>query len=221
MDTISLETGKREEGVSAAQLRKQDTVPCVVYGFEVENTSLQCDHNTLLKAYMKAGENTVVELDAAGKKVPVLFHSIDFHPVTEKILHVDFYAVNMKQDIEANIPVNFTGEAPAVKDLGGVLVTVLDNITVRCLPADLPHSIEVDISSLENFGDTIVVANDTIPDKVTLVTEEDATLATAQEPRRAAEPDPADGEEGEEGTEDSDNVVTGDGDENADSDKEG
>lgn len=200
MDTVALSVQARDAEKAAKQLRNEDIVPCVLYGNDVENSSFQCDHNELFKAYAKAGESTIVDLDANGKKVPVLFHSIDFHPVSDKIMHVDFYAVDMKKEIEAQVPVHFIGEAPAVKDLGGVLLTVIDHVAVRCLPANLPHSLDVDISKLETFADSLHISDIVVTGDVSIQADEEQVIATVQEPRRA-EPEPTEegGEEGEEG----------------------
>lgn len=203
METIALPAQNRDLDRTNSALRSDDLVPCVVYGNKVENTSIMCDYNTLYRAYAKAGESTVIDLDIEGKNVPVLVQSIDFHPVSDRILHVDFYAVDMNKKIQADIPLHFVGEAPAVKDMGGVLVTVRDTLTVECLPKDLPHAIEVDISSLVDFDTALHVSDIAIPANVELITEPERTLATVQQPRAAVEEEEADAEaaEGEEGAE--------------------
>jgi large subunit ribosomal protein L25 len=170
-----------------------------LYGNDVENTQLQCDHKELLKTYAQAGESTLVELDIAGKKVPVLIHAIDFAPVSDRITHVDFYAVNMKKEVEAHVPMHFDGESPAVKELGGVLVHSLDHIWVRCLPANLPHELHADISSLKEFGDQLTIADIKVPAGVTINEESDQVIASVQEPRRIEEETPAEPAEGAEG----------------------
>jgi large subunit ribosomal protein L25 len=203
MQMISLATQARDKAQTPRALRRAELVPCVLYGNSVENLQLQCNHKELLKAYTQAGESTLVELDANGKKVPVLFHAIAFGPVSDRIIHVDFYAVNMKKEIEAHIPVHFTGESPAVKDLGAVLVTSMDHLWVRCLPADLPHELTADVSSLKEFGDHLTVAAVQVPDRVKIEEELTSVIASVQEPRRIEEetPAPAEGEVPAEGAE--------------------
>ena len=198
MKMVPLSVQKRSPEARAAALRQEGIVPCVLYGNDTESTSLQVDHGPLYKAYVKAGESTLVELDTGEQKVPTLFHAVDLHPVSDKILHVDFYAVDMKKEVEAKVPVEFVGEAPAVKELGGVLVMTFDHVTVRCLPTKLPHNLEVDISGIAEFGDHVTVANLNVEEGVEILEEEDTVLASAQEPRQA-EPEPT--EETEEGTE--------------------
>ncbi len=122
-----------------------------------------------MKAYVQAGESTLVELDMDGKKLPVLFHRIDFDPVSDRIAHVDFYAVNMKEELEAPVSIRFEGESPAVKDLSAIIVTALDTVTVRCLPTNLPQNLSVDLSKLTEFGATLTIADITLPTMVMLL----------------------------------------------------
>ena len=202
METVALSAQARAQDAVAKLLRKDGIVPCVLYGNDVENVSLQCDHNELFRAYAKAGSSTLIDLAIDGDKtVPVLVHAIDFHPVQEQITHVDFYAVDMKKEIETEVPVHCVGESPAIKDLGGLLVTSLDRVTVRCLPANLPHALDVDISGITEFGMNVTVADIAVPEGVAITAEESAVLASVQEPRRVEVEEVTEGEEGEEGAE--------------------
>ncbi len=172
-------------------------MPAVVYG-NVENTQVECDENVLLKAYIQAGESTLVELDIAGKKVPVLFHTVEFDPVSDRLAHVDFYAVNMKEELETSVQVRFEDEAPAVKELSAIIVTALDTVTVRCLPSNLPHDLPVSLSKLVDFDSTLTVADIKVPQGVTILEEPDTVLAIAQQPREEEKEEvaaaPAEGE---------------------------
>lgn len=182
MDMVSLSTASRSTDVSARQLRRTGVVPCVVYGNKTENISFQCEIVPLTKAYTRAGESTLVELDVNGKKVPVLFHDVKFDPVTDVISHVDFYAVDMNKEVEADVSIHFEGESAAVKE-GGILVTALDSITVRCLPKNLPHNLPVDLSKLVDMESQLTVADIVVPNGVTLLSEPDTVIALVQEPR--------------------------------------
>ena len=203
MKMIALKAEAKAGDATAKNLRRESRVPCVLYGNDVENTQLTCDYSEIYRAYAQAGESVLVELDAAGKNVPVLFHAVQFEPVSDKIVHVDFYAVDMKKEIEARVPLHFTGESEAVKSLGGVLVTVMDHVTVKCLPGDLPQDLEVSIEGLKEFSDELNVADLTVPSGVTIVDSPDARIATVQEPRReeTTVEAVAEGEEAAEGAE--------------------
>ncbi len=182
MNMVSLTTAPRQTDISARNLRRGGTVPCVVYGNKTENVSFQCEIVALTKAYTKAGESTLVELDLEGKKVPVLFHEVKFDPMSDVISHVDFYAVDMNKEVEADVTIHFEGESLAVKE-GGILVTAIDAIAVRCLPKNLPHNLPVDLSKLVAMDSQLTVADLVVPAGVTLLLEPDTVIALVQEPR--------------------------------------
>lgn len=197
---ISLQTEARPEN-QAKFIRSEGKVPCVLYGNDVEHTQLTCDYSELYRTYAKAGESVLVELDIAGKKVPVLFHELQFEPVSDAIVHVDFFAVDMKKEIEARVPLHFEGESPAVKELGGVLVSVMDHVSVKCLPTALPSHLEVNIEKLESFTDSIIVSDIVIPSGVTISDDSESMIATVQEPRKEVELEPEAAVEGAEDAE--------------------
>jgi large subunit ribosomal protein L25 len=196
---VPLKAAARSSEVSAKQLLRKGVVPGVVYGNKTENTSIQCDMNALRKAFIQAGESTLVELEMDDKKVPVLFHAVQFDPMYDTLRHVDFYAVDMNKEVEAAIPLHFEGEAPAVKDHAAVLIKAIDHVNVRCLPANLPHHLPVQLDSLTEFGSSITAGQLSMPAGVTLLDAPETVLMVAQEPREeevAAAPAPVAGEAG-------------------------
>lgn len=199
MQTISLNTQAVAEGSSAKTIRAEGKVPCILYGNDVDHAQFMCDYSELFRVYAKAGESVLVDLDVNGKKVPSLFHEVQFEPVSDKIIHVDFYAVDMKKEIEARVPLHFTGESEAVNG-GGVLVTVNDHLTVKCLPTNLPSYLEVSLEKLVDFSAALLVSDVALPEGVVVVEEPDTMVATVQEPRQESEPEAA-AEEGGEGAE--------------------
>lgn len=192
MDMVKLSASARDPKVKPQNLRRQGLVPCVVYGSS-ETLTLQCPRNPLHKAFVQAGESTLVELEVGGKKIPVLFKEIQFDPVTSSEVHVDFFAVNMKKEIEAHVPLRIEGESLAVKDLQAILVIAHDHVTVRCLPADLPHELPISIASLKEFHDVLTLKDLAIPKGVTVMDPPETVLVTVQEPRKEEEiaPPPA------------------------------
>ncbi len=196
MDMVPLSVSARNEQKTAKQLRAEGQVPCVVYGNGIDNLQVQAGAKDLHKTFQKAGESTLVELDVSGKKIPVLFKDISFHPVSGLELHADFYAVNMKEEIETLVPIHFEGESPAVKTLSAILVVTQDEVTVRCLPANLPHQLTVNLEKIANFGDALTIADIAVPKDVTIVDDPESVIATAQEPRKEEEvaPTPVEGE---------------------------
>lgn len=180
---IPLQASARDPKTKPSAMRQKGNVPGVVYGFGVKELQIQCDEMALHKAFVKAGESTIVELELDGKKVPVLFKEIQFDAITDREIHADFYAVNMKAEIETLVPLHIEGESLAVKDLGGVIVTAHDHVRVRCLPSDLPHSLTVNISSLTGFHMSITVQDLQIPKGVKVMDAPETVLVTVQEPR--------------------------------------
>ncbi len=191
MDMIPLTATARDLTVKPNVLRRANQVPCVVYGSVDKNLVIQCEEKSLHKAFVKAGESSLLELDVGSKKIPVLIKAITFDPVTDRETHVDFYAVNMKEEIEAPVRVHVTGESLAVKAEGGVLVMTHDTVHVRCLPADLPRELTIDISVLAAFGDAVTVKDIKLPKGVSITESPDTMVATVQEPRKEEEITPA------------------------------
>lgn len=189
MDMVPLKATARSLDRAAKEVRTRGSVPCVLYG-NTKHTTLQCAVNELAKVYVKAGENTLVDLDLDGKKVPVLFHALQFHPVSGRISHVDFYAVDLKKEIEAPVPLRLTGESPAVKEFSAVIITVQSHVTVRCLPMDLPHDIEASLAELKELHSALTVADLAIPRGVKVTDAPEIVLVIAQEQRKEEEVQP-------------------------------
>ncbi len=180
---IVLAVNARDAKEKANAIRLAGSVPGVIYG-GIVHTCVKCSAKELKSVYVKAGENTLVEVDLDGKKVPCLIHAISFHPVSDKIESVDLYAVDMTKKVTAHVPVILKGESPAVKTQGGVLVTVHSQVEVSCLPADLPNSFVIDIAVLENFRDSVTVAKLVLPKGVTIKNPPETVIVTVQEPRK-------------------------------------
>lgn len=183
MAMIALQASARTKDAHVKQARRLGQIPGIIYGNKADNILVQCEEISLKKAYMKAGESTLVELALGEKKLPVLFHAVDFDPVSDRFIHVDFYAVDMKKNVTAEVHIRFEGESPAVKEHGAILVTALHEVQVECLPADLPHDLAIDIAGLKEFHDTLTVANIIVPKGVKILTPAESVIAIAQQPR--------------------------------------
>jgi large subunit ribosomal protein L25 len=170
-------------GKKADKLRSQDLIPAVMYGNKIAAQNLAVNYNEFKKVYSKAGESALVSLEVEGKKLNVLIHDIQLAPMSGKVSHIDFFQVNMKEEVETEIPLEFVGEAAAVKALGGVLVKAMDAIAVKCLPADLPEKYVIDISTLATFDDVIAVKDLKISDKVEIMIDGETVIAMVSAPR--------------------------------------
>ena len=189
MQIVSLKVENRDNSLKAAQVREQGMIPGECYGSGKDNASIQMDYQSFRKAYIQAGDNTIIELDIAGTKHPVLVQHVQFDPILDTIKHVDFKFVDMKVEVVANIPVHLVGEAPAVKNMGGTLVQNLHELEVKCLPSDLPQEFEIDVTVLEDFHSAIHVSDVAISDKVEILNSLEQTIATVSAPRVEEEPE--------------------------------
>jgi large subunit ribosomal protein L25 len=165
-------------GKKVKNLRAEGKVPGTVYGPKFESTNVVVDAKELRKAYKELGLTNFADVEIDGAKpVKVLIKEITIHPIKDNIEDVSFYAVDEDRKLTVAVPVIIHGEAPAVKLNLGFLMQQLNTITVHCLPKDLPHSIEVNINSLEKPGDSISVGSISLPENVELNSNMEATSA--------------------------------------------
>lgn len=183
-------SSRKAAGKKVKLLRRQGRIPGVLYGYKVENQPIECQEQEFHKIFVKAGESTIVDLSLDKRKIPVLIHQIAMDPVSGKYAHVDFLALDLTKEVTTRVPLRTTGEAPGAKELGGILIHQREALTVRCLPKDLPHVIDVDISSLKNFHDTVTVSGLTLPLNVKVEENPDEILVSLQPPRKEEEETP-------------------------------
>ncbi len=184
---ISLLAHKRSEKDKPKALKRQGLVPAVVYGPKTKPISVAVSANDALKAYQEAGTSHLIDLKLGKKTRKVLIYDVQFDPITDAIIHMDFYAVRMDQPIRAEIPLEFVGEAPAVKDKGGVLLTEKDSVEVECLPQDLIDEIKVDLGALKEIHDAIKVEDLEVPKTIKILDDKEVVVATVQPPRSEEE----------------------------------
>lgn len=156
---FSLEATARNIKNRPDGLRRKGVLPAVFYGGKKEATPVAIDMAAFKKVWKGAGESTLISLSTPSGKIDTLLHDVQLDPVTGEPLHADFYVVDKDVAIEVDVPLEFVGVSPAVKDLGGILVKVLHDIGVKTLPGSIPHGIEVDISKLATLDDVITVAD--------------------------------------------------------------
>jgi large subunit ribosomal protein L25 len=144
---------------SARDTRLEGLIPGVVYGNKVDPVSISLNYSDFLRTYRKSGTASLIDLDIDGKKTKILVHDVNIHPTKMTIEHVDLYVVNLKEATIVEVPLVFVGEPPAVKNLGGIFTKEHESIEIRCLPTEIPHDIEVDISSIENLHEHITIAD--------------------------------------------------------------
>ena len=164
------------------ELRKARHVPATIYGPEIKPISITVEYNPFEKAFHVAGESSLVEIDVAGSKHSVLVKAVQTHPVSGRYTHVDFYAVSMKKELEADAELEFVGESAAVKHMGGTLIKVKSALTIRCLPQFLVRNIQVSLAKLATFDDVITLADIAAPEGIVFDDELETVIAKVSAP---------------------------------------
>ncbi len=200
MEKLVLHTEPRDLGIKLSHLRSSKRIPAVSYGHAMTSQNLSVDYSEFLKIYRKAGGTHLVELMIDGAKKNVLIHEVQKDPVSGNFLHIDFFAVSMKEHITVDIPLVLVGKSQAAVE-GAEIEQNLHAINVRVLPSDLIDSIEVDITPLEKTGDIIHVESLVAKyPKLEILTPAWDAIVAAHAPRvheEAIEATPLPGEEAE------------------------
>lgn len=175
-------------GKEVKALRRDGETPVVIYGGDRKPLALTVDTHDFDLLYRHAGGNSIIAIDieqadGTKEKKNVLIHRVDIHPVTGKIIHADLLQIKMNEKITTNIPLKFVGDSIAVIEQSGSLLTPLTEVEVECLPANLPHEIEVDITPLVDFDSVIHVADLIVGEGVTVLTDPEAVVAHVEAPR--------------------------------------
>ncbi len=189
-------------GKKVAQLRRSGKIPAVIYERGKNSEHIMAEINPLTKLWHEAGKNHVVSLECGGKKRLVMFKDVANDPVKGTLYHVAFHAIKQNEAVEADIPVEITGEVPAERQ-GYFLVYPNDVVSVKALPGDLPDKFELSAESLAEVGDMLKVEDIMLSDKFEILTEADRPLAIVEESRANVEDDTeaTEGDEGEEASE--------------------
>ena len=175
---------RKEHGTSAARrTRLQNKVPAVVYHSGIEATPLSVDKISLNKA-LRTGQ-MIFEVNVEDKNQFVLVKEIQYHPVTDEIIHIDFQKVKEDEKISLEVAIRSTGEAQGVK-LGGLLVQMLNSVTVKCRPAEIPEFLEIDVTDME-ISTNLFVKDITLPSDVEMITAQDIAVVSVQEPKQESE----------------------------------
>lgn len=172
-------------GRKVKSLRRQNIIPANIFGKKIESQGIQINQFEFQKIYGKAGETSLIHLEVDGSEAkPVLVSMVQVHPASGDLIHVDFHQVDLKEKVNASVPIHLVGEAPAVKEKGAVLLQVLSEVEVEALPTDIPSQFEIDISSLVEIGDQLTlkdIALDSSKVVINLPLEE--TIVLTQEPK--------------------------------------
>jgi large subunit ribosomal protein L25 len=189
-------------GKQTKQLRRAGAVPGVVFGKATPSIPVQVDAKRFESLYHAAGRTTIFQLVVPGQGAKsAIIKSVQRHPLSGRALHVDFFLPDLTVELQVDVPLVFTGEPPAIEATGGSLFTSLDHVKVSALPANLPHEITVDVTSLVDLEAAIHVRDLGVEsDTVHVLNDPDEMVARVLPPRVIEEPE-VEVEEGEEGLE--------------------
>ena len=189
---LDLKAAKREDfkHSTTKQLRQEGLVPAVVYGQDKGPKHASVVSIDLLKMVRDEGRNAIISLNIDGDKpVDVMLHDYQMDPIKNELVHVDFYIVNMSEEMDVEVSLRLEGEAQGSKD-GGVLQQPLYELQVRAKPNNIPDEITVDVAALE-IGDSITIGDLPVSDKYEFLEETDTTIATVLQPDVLSEEDEA------------------------------
>lgn len=175
--------GKKNE-----EIKNQGFIPAVVYGHDFQSVALQVSLAEMEKTFKEAGESTLIDLKIDEKNpIKVLIYDVQHDPLTNTIRHVDFYKIKAGEKIEVETELEFLGEAPAVKNLGGIIFHNIDRLKIKCLPENLVHKIEVDVSGLDTLDSVIRIKDLSIPDKIEVLEDSEEVVTGISRPQAEVE----------------------------------
>ncbi|MFQ6613991.1 MAG: 50S ribosomal protein L25 [Fidelibacterota bacterium] len=169
---------KRTRTSGARALRREGRIPAVYYYHGEANHNLSVDQKEL-HAAIHSG-NHVFEIAIDGKPHYVMIKDVQYHPVTDEIIHLDLMRVRRKEKMTISVPISFEGHSAGVK-IGGVMIENLNHLEISCLPTSVPDSIAVDVTDLE-LGHSLTAGDIQLPENVELVTDPELTIVTVQVP---------------------------------------
>jgi large subunit ribosomal protein L25 len=184
MEKVVLKATKREVlGRKVGALRRAGKLPAVLYGHGIESTPVTLEaHEAALKlSHVTTSSLMMIDLD--GKEYPALVREKQRDYLKNRLLHVDFQVISMTEKVTTKVGIELTGTAPAVKEFSAVIVTVLNELEVECMPQDLPARVVIDISGLTEVGSGIHVRDVFISDRVKILDDPAETIVVASATR--------------------------------------
>lgn len=178
MEEVVIKANKREViGKKVNSLRREGKLPAIVYGHNIEAIPITLDMREAYRSLERLSPSALVIVEIDGEQHYTLIRDRQRNPVKGSIIHIDFQAVSLTEKVRADVSITLVGEAPAVENFLGILVPSLEQLSIECLPKDLPNRIEVDVSALEQIGDSILVSDLTIPEGIEVLSDPDDVVA--------------------------------------------
>ncbi len=180
MDQIELKvTGREVLGKKVRFLRRQGITPVHLFGHGIESLSLQCDTVELQQVLGEAGQTKLVDLKLDGKKTPrtAVVRKIQRDTRNDALLHVDFYQVKMAEAVKVEVALVLVGEPPALRIKGNLMVQDLSTLSIECLPAKIPTSIEVDLTALTEADQSLRVSDIELDKEIAILNAPERIIA--------------------------------------------
>ena len=197
MEKVVLKATKREVlGRKVGALRRAGKLPAVLYGHRIESTPIMLEAHEATLRLSQLTSSSLIMIDLDGQEYPALVRERQRDYLKNRLLHVDFQVISMTEKVTTKVGIELTGTAPAVKAFNAVIVTVLNELEIECMPQDLPQRVVIDISGLAEIGAAIHVRDVTISDKVKILDDpaETIVVATATREEKVVEEAPAEEE---------------------------
>jgi large subunit ribosomal protein L25 len=183
MEEVVLKAESREViGKQVRALRRAGLLPAVLYGHHIQPIAISLNHRDASRILPHVSSSQLIQVEVGGERYPALVREKQRHPITSSLLHVDFQTVSMTEKLRAMVRIELTGDAPAVKNYNGVLVTGQEELEVECLPGDLINRIVVDISVLTEIGNSLHVSDLPVPSTIHVLTDADELVVLVTAP---------------------------------------
>ncbi|MBA13615.1 MAG: 50S ribosomal protein L25 [Chloroflexi bacterium] len=186
MANLNITVEKRDIlGKKVSNLRKAGITPLHLYGSGIDPQSLQCDTVELSKIISQAGTNIPVTIKVSGSKDDSLcfIREVQYHPVTDRLIHVDFFRVDVEKSVRAEVPIMLEGTSPAVRSAGGTLLQPLQTVTVEALPLDVPASLILQADLLIDFETKLYVSDIAVDSSIQIINDSEELVASVVAPR--------------------------------------
>lgn len=194
------------------ELRRSGKIPGIYYSYDSKDSLPFLIEQSVISKALKSDSN-IFSINVGGKNRTVLFKSVQYHPVSEEMTHIDLYGVNMEKPVIVKVPINLVGTPIGVKEEGGILNQTSQELEIKCLPGDIPNIMDVNIEEL-SIGDTILASSIKMDDTIELISNPDTLIISVTVPMKEVEPETDDdleeGAEGESSEESSLESATGD-----------
>ncbi len=182
---IKLEVASRKEDEKISNVKNEGNIPAVVYGHSFENKALKLNKNDFVHILSQVKGCNIFKIVIDGKEeVEVLVKDVQFDTIQDDPIHVDFLKVNKDRKVKVEVPFKFVGESGAVRKKGGMLSVSKESLKIQCLPEDLKSELEIDLSSLEDFTDSVRVNSLNLGDKYEIMAAPGDLIAKAERPRK-------------------------------------